>query len=54
VGTEYEDIKNATEAAKRGVLPHINNHIRMRPAVAESFDDAKPIPNIETIKDILK
>jgi hypothetical protein len=49
-----DQLRRDFEAAKRGVLPHINNHIPMRPAVAESFDDAKPIPSIETIKDISK
>ena len=44
-----EEIRRDTEAAKRGVMPKINNYIPMRPAVAERFDDAKtPLPNIST------
>jgi hypothetical protein len=49
-----DQLRRDFEAAKRGVLPHIHNRIPMRPAVAESFDDAKPMPSIETIKDISK
>jgi hypothetical protein len=49
-----EELRRNVEAAKRGVMPRINNHIPMRPAVAEQFDDVKPIPSIETIKDISK
>jgi hypothetical protein len=47
-----DEIRRDNEAAKRGVVPKINNYIPMRPAVAEQFDDAKtPLPDIKTEKD---
>jgi hypothetical protein len=49
-----DEIRRDTERANAGVMPRIKNRIPMRPAVAESFDGAKPFPNIETEKDISK
>jgi hypothetical protein len=39
VGTEYEDIKNDTEAAKRGEMPFVHNQINLRKPPEEKLSD---------------
>jgi hypothetical protein len=45
-----DEIRRQNERACQGIMPPIINRIPMRnePPVAEQFDNAKPLPNIET------